>query len=490
MPYFLCRHHPRRQHTGNLYKTIMSYSRYVSLKKYMIIAIIIMTAFLLMFCKNDETVRHHDGIIQAEVLPEHQQYRNTSWSPNTMIMFRGNPYHTFYGTGTPPDIPEVYWYYRTELIVQHRPTKCTLYWQGTGWSGQMAVFNDRLYVTALDGRMYCFNAVTGEKQWDFKAGFSFKSSVTYYSNRIYGGSRDNNVYCLSTNGKLLWHYPTSADVDSSCCIFGNILYVGLEEGALVALNPATGKCLWRYAFTDKVESSPAVWSNFVAVSDSAGKLSCCNRYTGKEIWTFQTGADTDCSPVIVGDMLFTGTEGGMVFALSNRTGKVVWQWHAVSEIRSTPAYYNGRLYTGCDGAYAYCLNAVTGKELWRYKTADGVWGALAVVSNRVLFGDESGWLYCLDAIHGTLLWRINLGGPIYSTPIIVDGIIYIGSRNAQLWCIGPARTKIMYDGKNYKTIAPKKYSIPFTLQWGNEVYTNRGITYHNFINITNKTLVQ
>src|SRR5919198_5162374 len=89
-----------------------------------------------------------------------------SASPRTMLMFRGNPTHTFYGTGPVPDRPKLLW--RTQLgefqgLSHGKPSV----WKGTGWSGHPLRWGKRVYIGSVDRNFYCFNAETGAIMWQF-----------------------------------------------------------------------------------------------------------------------------------------------------------------------------------------------------------------------------------------------------------------------------------------------------------------------------------
>ena len=60
-------------------------------------------------------------------------------------MFRGNPAHTFYGTGPLADRLAVKWRFRMGTFVSHatdtRPEKR---WSGTGWTGTAIFVDDKV----------------------------------------------------------------------------------------------------------------------------------------------------------------------------------------------------------------------------------------------------------------------------------------------------------------------------------------------------------
>src|SRR5262245_54663123 len=58
-----------------------------------------------------------------------------SASPNTVLMFRGNPTHTFYGTGPIPDQPKLLWRAKLGGFRGVKGDGTVQDWSGTGWTG-------------------------------------------------------------------------------------------------------------------------------------------------------------------------------------------------------------------------------------------------------------------------------------------------------------------------------------------------------------------
>ena len=77
-------------------------------------------------------------------LPE-WKYGDSSTSTETMLMFRGNPTHTFYGTGPVSEKPKEIWSQElARFYTTLRGRKKT--WTGTGWSGQPSTLGDFVFV--------------------------------------------------------------------------------------------------------------------------------------------------------------------------------------------------------------------------------------------------------------------------------------------------------------------------------------------------------
>src|SRR5688572_9491689 len=82
------------------------------------------------------------GVAELDPWP----YGRGSHATDTVLMFRGNPAHTFYGTGPLPETaPHILWRHRTASIPQTLRGKAIV-WAGTGWTGTAAKLGDYVYV--------------------------------------------------------------------------------------------------------------------------------------------------------------------------------------------------------------------------------------------------------------------------------------------------------------------------------------------------------
>lgn len=371
-----------------------------------------------------------------------------SASTTTVLMFRGNPTHTFYGTGPLRQRLELQWRVQMGRFVT------TLHgaphvWAGTGWSGQPVKWGERIFVGAVDKSFYCFDARSGAVLWRHPADRMFKSSACFFRGRIYVGNVDNRLRCLDgLTGRLLWSYDSGRDLDSSPCVVNGRLYVGGEDGFVKCFDPETGALHWRSEFGEGhgsppgsggIESSPAVADDEVYVGHYDGYVLCLDAKQGREKWRAATGGDTDVSPVIIGDRLYCAAEEtSPVLRCFDRSarGKVVWEHRNSNGFWSTPALVDGKLYIGGNDGLLYCLDAASGRVAWTFKAQAAIWCSPVVVDGKVLFGSYDPYFYSLDAKSGKLLWKYEMGERTHSTPCVVDGRVYVGSANGWFHCFG------------------------------------------------------
>lgn len=377
------------------------------------------------------------------------KYGANSASDETVLMFRGNGAHTFYGTGPISEsAPKIAWRFRTAAIRNVvRGTPVT--WAGTGWTGTAVKLGDYVFVGSVGGYVYAFQADSGKLVWKRRGGAMFKGSICAFENRLYMGNTDNLLRCLdATNGKTVWRLDTGKDLDSSPCVVDGKLYIAGENGNLRCLNPRTGKQYWKKFVggigpgtlpgSNGSETSPAVADNEVYTATYDGNLFSFDATTGKQRWKVNTGDDTDASPVIHDEFVYACAEekAPFMYCYAREDGKKVWRYDGNrGGYYSTPAIQGDRVWVGGEDRRLHCVNARSGKQIWTFKTGAGIWSSPCVVDGKVIFGGRDFHVYCLDAQTGREVWKVKLDGRIISSPCIVGGKIWIGTATGYFYCL-------------------------------------------------------
>jgi len=377
------------------------------------------------------------------------RYGRGSFAEDTQLMFRGNPTHTFYGTGPIPQAPRLKWKFRTATIhntVRGRP----MVWTGTGWTGTAVKLGDYVFFGSVGGYVYALHAGSGKLAWKTRGRGMFKGSLCVYQNRLYIGNTDNLLRCIdATTGRTAWRHDTGKDLDSSPCVVDNRLYIAGENGYARCLSPQTGKVIWKTFMggigrgtlpgSNGSETSPAIADGEYYSVNYHGVMYCLDTATGEIKWKANTGDDTDASPVIDGDFIYVAAEekSSYLFCFSRAEGREVWRYGGNKRgYWSTPAVVNKRVYIGGDDGKLHCVDAESGKAIWTFQTKQAIWSSPCVVDGKVIFGSRDGNLYIIDADTGAELWKQRVDGRIISSPCIVDGVIYIGTATGWFYCFG------------------------------------------------------
>ena len=271
--------------------------------------------------------------------------------------FLGNDTRNYYGNEA-PDKLDVIW--KTNLgcglTIIPNANQDAVQMCGAGWTGQPLLVEDdgKLYIIqgAYDYNLRKIEAETGTVVWTYAFDDVIKGTGCIWVNPnkadndpnkivIFQGSRRGYKFSIAEKiipsyraisfrtGKELWRYNSvrgasySRDVDGTALILDDTIFLGLETGRFVKLNPNPDSArildailqpleyfsIDLYTQEDVnahngnviIESAPSILRNTIYIASGAGYLYGYNRKTGKMDFKFKTGSDMDGSPIITRD---------------------------------------------------------------------------------------------------------------------------------------------------------------------------------------------
>lgn len=156
----------------------------------------------------------------------------------------------------------------------------------------------------------------------------------------------------------LWATPTPGTPVTSPVLAPDesVLYVGTDDGTLLALDAADGHVRWSVALGAAPSADPAVAEGWVYVTLDDGDLvalpagGCGGAATCEVAWRADVGG-AGVQPAVAGGLVFVGTDAGHVVALRasgcrRPTCRPLWRHDFGAPVTGAPAVSNGRLYVG------------------------------------------------------------------------------------------------------------------------------------------------
>ncbi len=167
-----------------------------------------------------------------------------------------------------------------------------------------------------------------------------QSSVTISDdgNFIYFGSKDGNLYCLTSSGYLQWSYETSGMIDSSPGILSSgEIVVGSRDGAVYCVDDQ-GDLQWSFETGEAIESSPAIDGNDNIFIGSRDGFLYSISSRGVQNWRYMSGYHIWSSPVIGKQPTFGGGLTPLVTTATIYFTGADLRVHAVREDRGAPDF--------------------------------------------------------------------------------------------------------------------------------------------------------
>jgi outer membrane protein assembly factor BamB len=258
--------------------------------------------------------------------------------------------------------------------------------------------------------LFCLDASTGKLLWafntaseeenkpwgDFPTNSHVESSPFVASGRVYVGAGDKGLYCIdATSGKKVWQYPEAGDrrnglhIDSNPVVVGDRVYCCSGKSRtfnrleVFCVDIRTGKKIWSHPTELPAWGSPTVHEGrvYVGLGDSRigektetakGDFLCLDAFTGERQWNYdQLKGAVHTKPVIDGNLVIFGSQDDYCYALDCRKGTMVWKRDLGSMTVSSPVLVRGAwedapgaLYVAAMKGDVYCLDPKTGEVHW------------------------------------------------------------------------------------------------------------------------------
>jgi hypothetical protein len=191
--------------------------------------------------------------------------------------------------------------------------------------------NNKLYIGADNGKLYCLNLTSGEELWNFTVKGKVRSSpallgeYVLFTSCVYDPSGwvgvDGFLYSVTTDGTLAWEKNIGPSVSSPAIDYGgDKIYVGSNDNKLYCFN-TRGIELWSFETNGPVQSSPAVAMSLIYfTTNTANGTVYCIDSQGNEIWSsvLEPRQYILSSPTIADDRLYVTSDNGYVYCFGER----------------------------------------------------------------------------------------------------------------------------------------------------------------------------
>lgn len=263
------------------------------------------------------------------------------------------------------------------------------------------------------------------------------------------------------NGETLheaWRVDAGAPVNHPPLRIGDVLIVAPIDKPLLGLDVETGKTLWSYDPGARIwERAYASDGEFLFIGIEDGGYVALDPSNGKEIWRVTLGINSQMPSFVSGDVIYVPTTfagPGMIgdpngravlFALSAKDGKTLWSFETDNYILQTPFAQGDTVYAA--GSFSdprdidegghmrlYALDAGDGSMKWEYESEDGFTKQVYATADYVTYIAYQDFLVGADAKTGEALWRTDTGNWV-PTLMGSDDVVYYGSANTKVHAV-------------------------------------------------------
>jgi outer membrane protein assembly factor BamB len=310
-----------------------------------------------------------------------------------------------------------------------------------------AIIDDTIFAAGRKGEVVALNRKTGreiwstdtrEKQlslWDkvrmkTESNDKLSGGITAAYNNLYIGSENGEVLALSQkDGSIVWRQKVGGEVVAAPEAGEGWIAVTTTAGHVELLHPDTGEKRWFYetdvpALSLRGTSSPTIANGGVLVGTAGGKMMVVVMEQGLPAWDVTVAEiqgstelerliDADTKPIVLGPEIYMVAYNGSLVAIDFQSGRINWK-------RDYSSYRNltldkGILFLTDDQGYVTAVEAKTGIEKWsntdffnRHLTQP------VVYKDTIVVGDFEGYFHFLDAETGQVVSRYKLDDYDYS----------------------------------------------------------------------------
>jgi outer membrane protein assembly factor BamB len=249
-------------------------------------------------------------------------------------------------------------------------TSGTLRWKfhtGNVIHASPAVADGVLYIGSWDSYFYALDAASGRQRWRFKTGedpkinnqVGIQSSAVVADGVVYFGCRDSHLYALdAASGAPRWAFSTGESwvISSPAVRDGRVYFATSDSGLVQALDAKTGTPIFSLAFNHwPFFSSPSLAGNFLYIGSQQGKLLAIDLGTPHLAWSFQTEASKTNGPT------YTNADGTPNYRVAHSDSfydQLVIAYDrlmSVGAVLSTPVVVDDTIYFGSWDGQLYAI---------------------------------------------------------------------------------------------------------------------------------------
>lgn len=275
------------------------------------------------------------------------------------------------------------------------------------------VVDGLILVGSLDGEIIAMDRATGEERWRRTLSSEILAVPAGTGSGVIARSVDGRVYGLdSRDGAIRWSFERSVPSLtlrglSAPLVHGGRVFVGMDNGRMAALDPATGQL---------------IWEQLIAAPSGRSEL--------------ERLADIDASLIPNGAEIYVASAGGEIASVDGATGQVLWR-HSASSHTGLVVVDDRVIVTDTRG-HVWSLDARTGASIWRQQGLEyRRLSAPELFDGFVVVGDFDGHLHWLDPQSGDLVGRERVGSaPLQGAPTVLDDRLIVFNRDGRLAAVG------------------------------------------------------
>lgn len=332
-------------------------------------------------------------------------------------------------------------------------------------AGISSIGNNYVFMPEKGGKMQILtNTFTKKLFLNIEGEIQSVSSISQ-DTIMYLASTSKKIYSFDKKGISKWEFALGGDLQASPTIdaYRNLIYVGVSNYNIFAIERTTGKVKWSYRSTSPINQPGVIIGKDYLLMLTADGISHLFRLDDPivddelaPLCSLQLNVNLTTAPAIDKDgYLYVSTTGGKLmkfdFNTSTKSGQIIWQTTSSGIFKTSPVIgYDGTVYLGSSDWSVYAFNGTDGSIKWTKKLDSPISTTATINEFGILYiGTESGKMYAISDA-GEILWYYDAKYTIGNATSYINGNILFSTKNGELFKV--------FDGQIY--IPAQKSSSP------------------------------
>jgi outer membrane protein assembly factor BamB len=287
-----------------------------------------------------------------------------------------------------------------------------------------------VFISTRAGILYCVEGSGQKIQWQVQLSETLVSPPFLGKENIYVLDQDNNLFCLTDEGKVLWQRIIGEEITSRITEFRENVCMGTASGWFIAIDILRGVRTWAFKAKDAVRSNPVVSNGQIIFGSDDHNLYILS-LGGNLIHKFAIGGKIGATLAADGDYVYLGSGNKEILCLDLKTRERKWKVRTGGELLVPPVFYQERGFFACMDNVLYCLDKKGGDILWWSVTPSRAFYHLMIVNDRIVVTSLSSLLMSFDVNTGEKIGEFHGAGEMRSNPEWCDPYVLVNRYDSE-----------------------------------------------------------
>jgi outer membrane protein assembly factor BamB len=287
-----------------------------------------------------------------------------------------------------------------------------------------------VFVSTRAGILYCVESSSQKIEWQVQVSETLVSPPFLGEENIYVLDQDNNLFCLTEEGGILWQRIIEAEITSRMIEFRGHVGMGTASGWFIAIDIVKGQRTWAFKAEDAIRSNP-VFSDGQIIFGCDDQNLYVLSVGGNLIHKFFIGGKIGSTLAVSEDYVYFGSGNREILCYDLRKRKRRWKVRTGGELLVPPVFYKNKGYFACMDNVLYCLDKNGGDILWWSVTPSRAFYHLMIVNDRIVVTSLSARLMSFDVETGEKVGEFQGSEEMRSNPLWCEPYLLVNRYDSE-----------------------------------------------------------